>query len=486
MTAVNRELGDAVGELEAVLANESGIGTVRVDDNGDLVIPPLAADPVRAEAQRLRDELEALLPTVQFASLLVEIDARTGMLDRLIHAGGRASRPAELKRNLIYVLIAEATNIGLAVMARSCGVSYDTLAWTADWYLHPDALAAANNDIVNYHHRLPVAAMFGAGTMSSSDGQRFPVAGRSLNARHLSRYFANGQGISSYTHVSDQHSTFATRVIVATASESHYVLDELLGNTTELPIVEHTTDTAGATLANFALFDLVGLGLSPRIRDLGKITLCRTTARRTLTATYPHAAPLLTRRADIDLISEHWDDLLRVGASVKQGHVTAALVVGKLCSSARQQSSLAAAMKEYGAIRRTIHTARYLTDETMRRGILRQLNKGENLHQLRRTIAYAGANGLRHHTHEQKTEQMLCLTIATNAVVTWTTEYYTRALDVLRAAGRTIDATHLAHIWPTHHANISFYGVHHVDIDAELATLTNAGYRPLPTPATKP
>jgi TnpA family transposase len=57
------------------------------------------------------------------------------------------------------------------------------------------------------------------------------------------------------------------------------VLDGILGNQTDLLITEHATDTAGATLANFALFDLVDLQLSPRIRDLGKITLYRTGPR---------------------------------------------------------------------------------------------------------------------------------------------------------------------------------------------------------------
>jgi hypothetical protein len=54
-----------------------------------------------------------------------------------------------------------------------------------------------------------------------------------------------------------------------------------------------------------------------------------------------------------------WDDLLRVAASVKGGHATAALVVGKLCSSRRQQNALASAIKEYGALRRTVYAARY-------------------------------------------------------------------------------------------------------------------------------
>ena len=86
-----------------------------------------------------------------------------------------------------------------------------------------------------------------------------------------------------------------------------------------------------------------------------------------------------------------WDDLLRVAASVKGGHATAALVVGKLCSSRRQQNALAAAIKEYDALRRSVYAAlRYLADEACRRRIARQLNKGENLHALWRSLAYAG------------------------------------------------------------------------------------------------
>ncbi|WP_269856996.1 Tn3 family transposase [Streptomyces sp. RPT161] len=51
------------------------------------------------------------------------------------------------------------------------------------------------------------------------------------------------------------------------------MLDEILGNATDLPITVHATDTHGVTQVNFVLFDLVGKQLSPRVRDLGKITL---------------------------------------------------------------------------------------------------------------------------------------------------------------------------------------------------------------------
>ena len=176
-----------------------------------------------------------------------------------------------------------------------------------------------------------------------------------------------------------------------------------------------------------------------------------------------------------------WDDLLRVAASVKGGHATAALVVGKLCSSRRQQNALAAAIKEYGALRRTVYAARYLADETYRRRIAGQLNKGENLHALKRSLAYAGEGALRRRHHEEQTEQMWCLTLATNAVVTWTTEYNGLSVTALRRAGREVDDAVLAHIWPTHHENIHFYGTHSVDVAGELAKLGTDGYRPLRT-----
>ncbi|MCN0150779.1 Tn3 family transposase [Salinispora arenicola] len=444
LAQADEELHIALADLESQLA-KGDPGEVRLTDDGELIIPPLTAEGVPAEADAVRAELAGMLPRVPIASVLVEVDARIGFTDHLVHAGGKVNRPAELKRNLLYVLIAEATNMGLSAMADSCGVPYDMLAWTAEWYFRPETLEAANAAVVNYHHRLPFTQAFGSGTLSSSDGQRFPVKGRSITARHLSRYVARGQGDSTCTHVSDQHPTVDPKVIVATAPEAHYVLDGLLGNATDLPVSEHATDTHGATLANFALFDLVGKQLSPRIHDLGKITLYRTGPNADVLAGYPRAGGLLTRRLNTDPITSAWDDLLRVAASVQGGHATAALVVGKLCSSKRQQNALTSAIKEYGALRRTVYAARYLADETYRRRISRQLNKGENLHALRRCLAYAGEGALRRH-HEQQTDQMWCRTLVTNAIVCWSTEYHGLAAGALRRDGRQVDDEVLARL----------------------------------------
>jgi TnpA family transposase len=220
------------------------------------------------------------------------------------------------------------------------------------------------------------------------------------------------------------------------------------------------------------------LQLSPRIRDLGKITLYRTGSRAQVEAEFPHTGPLLTRKLNTDLIAEHYDDLLRVAGSLKFGHATASLLVGKLSASGRQ-NALAAALKEYGALRRTIYAARYLADPTYRRKISRQLNKGESLHALKRDLLYAHEGTVRARHIEAQTEQAWCLTLVTNAVVTWSTEYYGLAVDSMRAAGRRIDDEVLAHISPAHSENINFFGAIEVDIESELAQLGPTGYRPL-------
>ncbi len=67
------------------------------------------------------------------------------------------------------------------------------------------------------------------------------------------------EGTTTYTHVSEQHSTYGSKVIPTTWREAVAVLDEIFGNATDLPL-EHTVDTAGQTLATSAIFE----GYGPR------------------------------------------------------------------------------------------------------------------------------------------------------------------------------------------------------------------------------
>ena len=147
-------------------------------------------------------------------------------------------------------------------MAQMADISADRLAWCTAWHLREDTLQDATNALVNFHHGLPLTQHWGGGTLSSSDGQRIPVAGKIRNATALPRYFRY-QGVTYYSWTSDQLSQYGTKVIPATVRDATYVLDAILDNETELTIVEHATDTAGYTDIVFCLFRLIGHAVCP-------------------------------------------------------------------------------------------------------------------------------------------------------------------------------------------------------------------------------
>src|SRR5277367_919029 len=475
---LEHELHAAVAALETVLADPGTEGLARLGDDGELIVSPLPAEQLPAEADTLAGATSARLPTVQLPALLIEVDQLTGFSEEFTHAGGAQPRNPELRRNLYASLITYACNLGYAGMADASGISKDALAWTSQWYLRHDTLRAANTRLVNAHHAHPLAQLWGGGTLSSSDGQRFPQRGRSLTARALSRYFLD-EGTTTYTHVSDQHSTYGTKVIPTTWREAVAVLDEIFGNSTDLPLSEHTVDTAGQTLATFAIFHLAGLQFSPRIRDIGRLQLYRLGPGSAWRSRYPHAGRLLGQPIQTQLIAGHWNDLLRLVASMKFGHTTASLLIAKLHAISRQ-SALAKALHEYGRLIRTLYVCRYVTDAELRRRVRRQLNKGESLHALRRDLFFAHQGHVRRRHLDDQIDQALCLTLVTNACVLWTTTYLGDTIDALRADGIEVGDETAAHLTPAQHDHINFYGTYSFDIDAELR---RDGHRPLRIPA---
>ncbi|ACZ88020.1 hypothetical protein Aros01_04807 [Streptosporangium roseum] len=59
-----------------------------------------------------------------------------------------------------------------------------------------------------------------------------------------------------------------------------------------------------------------------------------------------------------------------------------------------------------------------------------------------------------------------------------TTEDCWRAVLEPRSQGRDVPGEILSHISPGHSDNINFFGVINVDVEAELAKLDTAGWRP--------
>jgi TnpA family transposase len=295
----------------------------------------------------------------------------------------------------------------------------------------------------------------------SREGQPYSSVVRNYLNFYLSLMLLLTRTNKFVTWTSDQFAQYGVKVTPSTIRDSTYVLDEILDNETELPIVEHTTDTAGYTELVFAVFDLLGLQFSPRIRDLGGQRLYRIDRD----CKYQNIEPLLST-IKTEQILNRWDDLLRVVGSFKLGWVSASLFINKL-KSFPQQNDLANSLAEYGRMVKTIFILRYLQNQEYRRKINNQLNKGERLHDLRRFLFFAHQGQIRQRQEEELTNQASCLNLVTNAVVTWNTLYMEAAIEQLISEGHQIDESDITHLSPTRYEHINPYGKYQFDIEAE-------------------
>ena len=190
----------------------------------------------------------------------------------------------------------------------------EALQDTSRWFLRDATIKAANTILVNHHHGLELSSIWGDGSRSSSDGQRFAVERRSFLGSVYPRYFGYyEQALQLYTHTSDQNSVYATQAIACGPREAGYVLGGILDNDTELTIREHTSDTNYFIEHLFGLCALLGITFMSRLKDLPD----RVLSRINRSTDYGVLQPLFRGRINIELILEQWDQLVRLAASLK-------------------------------------------------------------------------------------------------------------------------------------------------------------------------
>lgn len=192
---------------------------------------------------------------------------------------------------------------------------------------------------------------------------------------------------------------------------------------------------------------------APRIRDLGETKFYVPNSVQD----YPTLRPMIGGTLNIKHVRAHWDEILRLAASIKQGTVTASLMLRKLGSYPRQ-NRLAVALRELGRIERTLFILDWLQSVELRRRVHAGLNKGEARNALARAVFFNRRLGeIRDRSFEQQRYRASGLNLVTAAIVLWNTVYLERATQGLTAAGKPVNTDLYQYLSPLgwEHVNLT-------------------------------
>lgn len=439
--------------LKWLTANSNKLDGVSLD-KGKLSLARLEKD-VPEEAKKFSASLYQMLPRIKLTDLLMDIAYITGFHEQFTHASNNRKPDKEETIIIMAALLGMGMNIGVSKMAEATpGLTYKQLANVSQWRMYEDAMNKAQAVLVNFHHKLQLSSYWGDGTTSSSDGMRMQLGVSSLHA-DANPHYGTGKGATIYRFTSDQFSSYYTKIIHTNSRDAIHVLDGLLHHETDLNIEEHYTDTAGYTDQIFGLTHLLGFKFAPRIRDLSDSKLFTIDKA----SEYPKLEVILRGQINTKVIKENYEDVLRLAHSIREGTVSASLIMGKLGSYSRQ-NSLATALREMGRIEKTIFILNYISDESLRRKIQKGLNKGEAINGLARAIFFGKQGELRERTMQHQLQRASALNIIINAISTWNTLHLTKAVEYQKRSG-SFNEELLHHMSPLGWEHINLLGEYH-------------------------
>ena len=170
--------------------------------------------PPRRSARQTRQVLAALrawlrdkIPTIRLPELLIAVDNDLDWTRHFLPRGRRDTRTADEVCQVVATIMAYGCNLGPETMAQLTErVSYEDIQRITDWYLHDEALRAALADIVNAMLALDTTQVWGDGSTSSSDGQRFLFPQRVLRRTYSHRL--GDFALEFYTFIADNYAPF--------------------------------------------------------------------------------------------------------------------------------------------------------------------------------------------------------------------------------------------------------------------------------------
>jgi TnpA family transposase len=288
---------------------------------------------------------------------------------------------------ILACIIANATGIETKKMKEISDVKENDLDRANKNHIRYQTLCAANNVIMNHTAKLSIFAEYNLsdyGVHASVDGQKLATKYHTIKSRYAKKYFGLLKGIVLYSLIAN-HLPLCLKVIGANQHESHFLLDIVESNTSDVEITAVSGDMHSINRVNFGLLYLFGYRFMPRFTQLWEKSdnnlVCFDEVDN-------HAKQIIkpSKKVNKALIIKEWDNVLRILASLALKKTTQSQIVAKLSSYKKTNPTLRALIA-FDEIIMTEYLLDYIDSKDVREVVQGSLNRGESYHQLSATIA---------------------------------------------------------------------------------------------------
>ena len=429
-------------------------GKLEIDADGMVRFHKLEALPVDAAIQRSRDAMFSIIGPVQFGDMIVEMDACTGFSEILL--GRRAKSTQELVACYAALLAHGTENDAKGVAAMIPGIEVAHISAAMRSLEARDRLRKANERVVEFQRKNPIAQLWGTGDKASADMMALDASRHLYNARVDPRRRTFAVGL--YTHVLESYGVIYDQPIVHNERQSSAALEGVeqynVRNEESMRLSLLAVDTHGYTYVGMTVAKLLGFDLCPQLRNM---------AERRLYLPRSITLPENLERIAVTNVSEPaigkgWDELLRLIASIRGGRVSPRAAMEKL-GSAAQGDPMHKAADQLGRLLRTLFLCDYFSNEEFRREIHTLLNRGESVHQLQRAIYYGRLAAERGRRRDEIRAISGSHALLTNIVIAWNTLKMQAVVDGWRKAKHPIEDAWVRRMGPVHFGNVNFRGM---------------------------
>ena len=449
---------------EAAAALDAGYS-----DNADLVIDEAgvpALKPVRGlgtspEAERLGEEIKRRMPERTLISVLARTAHWLNWTRHFGPASGSDPKIKDARGRYILTTFVCGSNMTYAEAARHIpGVSAHEFSMVANRHATVAKLNRAIADVVNKFAELDVVKAWGDGSAVATDGTMVDTYLDNLLAETSIRY--GGLGGIAYHYVSDLYIALFSRFIPCGAWEAIYIIDGLLANVSDVKPSTIHADTQGQSFPVFTLAHLFGFDLMPRIRNWKDLIFFRHSAD----VRYSHIEALFgeTGRNVIDwaLIEKHFQDLMRVAISIKEGRLNSVTMLRRLTSNSRR-NEIYKAFREVGRSVRTVQLLRFLADAGLRRRVSAATNKAESYNGYTDWLRFGNAGVLASNDPAEQEKMIKFTSLLANCTIFQTAVDMSQVIRDLIAEGWDITAAQIAQLSPYITEHIHRFGIFATD-----------------------